>query len=80
MPSVRIDGFNDGERTFGGGGNCYPVRVEGIDAAVVVPDRTHYPSDLIEIIAPVKLRDALKLKDGDRVVTQLKKQGMEGQK
>ena len=36
----------------------------GIDAAVVVPDRTHYPSDLIEIIAPVKLRDALKLKDG----------------
>ncbi|HII79149.1 MAG TPA: CTP-dependent riboflavin kinase [Methanosarcina sp.] len=78
MPSVQIDGFNDGERTFGGG-NCYPIRVGGIEAAVVVPDRTHYPSDLIEIIAPVKLRDALKLKDGDRIVTQLKKQGTEGQ-
>lgn len=79
MPAVRIEGFNDGERTFGGG-NCYPVRVEGIEAAVVVPDRTHYPSDLIEIIAPVKLRDALKLKDGDKVVTRLRKQGTEGQK
>ncbi|MDI9394607.1 MAG: winged helix-turn-helix domain-containing protein/riboflavin kinase [Euryarchaeota archaeon] len=78
MPSVHIDGFNDGERTFGGG-ICYPVRVGDIEAAVVVPDRTHYPTDLIEIIAPVKLRDALKLKDGDRIVTQLKKQGTEGQ-
>jgi riboflavin kinase len=76
MPAIRIEGFSDGERTFGGG-NCYPVRVGGIEAAVVVPDRTHYPSDLIEIIAPVKLRDALKLKDGDRIVTQLKKQGTE---
>jgi len=78
MPAVRIEGFNDGERTFGGG-NCYPIRVEGIEAAVIVPERTHYPSDLIEIIAPVKLRDALKLKDGDRIVTQVKKQGTEGQ-
>jgi riboflavin kinase, archaea type len=78
MSAIRIDGFNDGERTFGGG-NCYPIRVGGIEAAVVVPDRTHYPSDLIEIIAPVKLRDALKLKDGDRIVTRVKKQGMEGQ-
>jgi len=79
IPAIRIDGFNDGERTFGGG-RCYPVKVGGIEAAVVVPDRTHYPSDLIEIIAPIKLRDALKLKDGDRIVTQLNKQGTEGQK
>lgn len=79
MPSVRVEGFNDGERTFGGG-NCYPVVVGGIEAAIVAPERTHYPSDLIEIIAPVKLRDALELNDGDRVVVQLKKQGMENQK
>jgi len=78
-PAIRVEGFNDGERTFGGG-NCYPVVIGGIEAAVVVPERTHYPSDLIEIIAPVKLRDALKLNDGDRVVVQLKKQGMENQK
>ncbi|HWQ44710.1 MAG TPA: winged helix-turn-helix domain-containing protein/riboflavin kinase [Methanosarcina barkeri] len=79
MPAVRIEGFNDGERTFGGG-NCYPVIIGGIEAAVVAPERTHYPSDLIEIIAPVKLRDALQLNDGDRVVIQVKNQGMENQK
>ncbi|MCO5384218.1 MAG: winged helix-turn-helix domain-containing protein/riboflavin kinase [Methanosarcina barkeri] len=79
MPAVRIEGFNDGERTFGGG-KCYPVIIGGIEAAVVAPERTHYPSDLIEIIAPVKLRDALQLNDGDRVVIQVKNQGMENQK
>jgi riboflavin kinase len=72
MPAGRVEGFNDGERTFGGG-KCYPVVVGGIDAAIVSPDRTHYPSHLIEIIAPIKLRDALELKDGDRVVIQVKK-------
>ena len=72
LPAVQIEGFNDGERTFGGG-KCYSVNIGGIEAAVVAPERTHYPSDLIEIIAPVKLRDTLNLKDGDRVVIQLKK-------
>jgi riboflavin kinase len=76
MPAVRIEGFSDGERTFGGG-SCYSVNICGIEAAVIAPERTHYPSDLIEIIAPVKLRDALELKDGDKVVIQVKKQGME---
>lgn len=78
LPAVQIEGFNDGERTFGGG-KCYPVSVGGIEAAVVAPERTHYPSDLIEIISPVKLRDSLNLKDGDRVVIQVKKKGMESQ-
>lgn len=79
MPAIQVEGFSDGERTFGGG-KCYPVVVGGIEAAVIAPERTHYPSDLIEIIAPVKLRDALELNDGDRVVIQVKRQGTESQK
>ncbi len=61
-----IHGFNDGERSFGGG-KCYPVEIDGIKSAVIIPDRTHYPEDLLEIIAPVKLREALRIKDGDEV-------------
>jgi riboflavin kinase len=61
-----IHGFNDGERTFGGG-KCYLVEIGGIKAAVILPDRSHYPDDLLEIIAPVKLREKLGLKDGDDV-------------
>ena len=79
MPAAQVDGFNDGERTFGGG-KCYFVVIGGIEAAIVAPDRTHYPSDLIEIIAPVKLRDVLELNDGDRVVVQVKTQGRESKK
>jgi len=61
-----ISGFTDGERTFGGG-KCYPVKIEEIDGAVIVPDRSHYPDDLLEIIAPVNLRNTLRLKDGDQI-------------
>ena len=79
MPAAQVDGFNDGERTFGGG-KCYFVVIGGIEAAIVAPDRTHYPSDLIEIISPVKLRDVLELNDGDRAVVQVKTQGRESKK
>ncbi|MDD3042034.1 MAG: winged helix-turn-helix domain-containing protein/riboflavin kinase [Methanosarcinaceae archaeon] len=77
--AVQINGFNDGERSYGGG-KCYRVKVCGIEAALIVPDRTHYPADLIEIISPIKLREALGLKDGDRVNILIVKQGMETQK
>lgn len=66
MDPLIIHGFNDGERTFGGG-KCYHIEIEGIKSAVIIPDRTHYPADLLEIIAPVKLREVLKLNDGDEV-------------
>ena len=66
MEPLIINGFNDGERSFGGG-KCYPIEIEGIKSAIIIPDRTHYPADLLEIIAPVKLREALKLNDGNEV-------------
>lgn len=64
--AATVSGFTDGQRTFGGG-KCYPVQIEGLDGAVIVPDRSHYPDDLLEIIAPVNLRKALRLKDGDKI-------------
>lgn len=66
MHAATVSGFTDGQRTFGGG-KCYPVQIEGLDGAVIVPDRSHYPDDLLEIIAPVNLRKALRLKDGDKI-------------
>ncbi|WP_367344367.1 winged helix-turn-helix domain-containing protein/riboflavin kinase [Methanomethylovorans sp.] len=63
---IIIEGFNDGERTFGAG-KCYPIRINGIKSAVIIPERTHYPANLLEIIAPVNLREKLHLEDGDEV-------------
>jgi len=64
--AIHISGFTDGQRTFGAV-KCYPAQIEGIRSAVVVPDRSHYPDDLVEIIAPVNLRKTLGLEDGDKV-------------
>lgn len=64
--SIRIMGFTDQNRTFGKG-SCFMVRISDIQGAVITPERTHYPEDIIEIIAPVNLRNYLDLKDGHKV-------------
>ncbi len=44
---------------------CFKALVmKKVWGAVVVPHVPDYPSDLLEILAPVNLRDALRLKDG----------------
>jgi CTP-dependent riboflavin kinase len=44
---------------------CYPVLVDGrIEAAIVLPLVTGYPANVVELLAPVRLRDALDLADG----------------
>jgi riboflavin kinase len=69
--SVAIDAWSDDERTYGSA-TCYPVVVEanGLTegpAHVLVPDRTHHDPDLLEVIAPTKLRTSLELTDGSEV-------------
>ncbi|HTT15086.1 MAG TPA: DUF120 domain-containing protein [Thermoplasmata archaeon] len=62
---IRIDGFQASGRTFGGA-TCFVARMNGTACHLIRPDRTHY-QDVVEFIAPVRLRDALSLTDGDRV-------------
>ncbi|RLI85430.1 MAG: riboflavin kinase [Archaeoglobales archaeon] len=63
---IRIEGFSTADRTFGDV-KAFKCRIDGVDGAVVLPKRTHYPGDVLEVIAPVKLREKLGLKDGDTV-------------
>ncbi len=63
--AIEIEGFSEEGRSFGKC-KCYPIKLISIDAAVVRPERSRYPPELIEVIAPVKLR-ALGLEDGDTV-------------
>lgn len=64
---IEIKGFTTRNRTFGAG-HCYPVKVaNGIQGAIMVPERTHYPEDIIEIISPVNIREKLKLEDGSKI-------------
>ncbi|GFO96423.1 CTP-dependent riboflavin kinase [groundwater metagenome] len=63
---INISGFTTENRTFGSG-SCFNVMIEDVRGAVIVPERTHYPEDIIEIIAPVNLREHLNLRDGSAV-------------
>jgi CTP-dependent riboflavin kinase len=48
-------------------GRCFRARIGTVPAAVVVPHVDDYPADKLELIAAVRVRDALGLAPGDRV-------------
>ena len=43
------------------------VFMNKLECAVVIPEVEGYPEDMIEIVAPVNLREKFQLKDGDTV-------------
>ncbi len=63
---IPIQGFVANERTYGDA-RCLPCRIDSYPCGIVVPGRTHYPEDIVEVIAPVELRTTLGLKDHDMV-------------
>ena len=66
----RIKGFSTDGRTFGDA-RCIPCRIGTIRCGIVVPGRTHYPDDLIEVIAPVALRRKLGVEDNDSITVEV---------
>ncbi|MEM4733089.1 MAG: DUF120 domain-containing protein [Candidatus Bathyarchaeia archaeon] len=48
-------------------GKLFEAFIGKLHCAIVIPEVPGYPRDVLEIIAPFNLREALKLKDGDEV-------------
>lgn len=71
-PSIFIDGFSDGTRTYGWV-KCYHARINDIvdNAAVLVLERTHYDDNMLEVIAPVSIKHTAGIKNGDKVKVQV---------
>jgi riboflavin kinase, archaea type len=67
---IRIKGFSTDGRTFGDA-KCLPCRIGSISCGIVMPGRTHYPEDIIEVIAPVALRRKLGVEDSDTVTVEV---------
>ncbi|RLG18842.1 riboflavin kinase [Candidatus Micrarchaeota archaeon] len=63
----RIEGFKAEDRFFGGLTAYSAIINDKIRGALVVPDRTHYRKDVIELVAKENIRKELDLKDGDLV-------------
>jgi len=54
------------------GGKCFTALIgKRIRGAVVIPDSSRHPSHVLEIIAPLSLREELNLDDGDEVDVQV---------
>ena len=66
-PGIKIEGFQAGNRSFGGG-RCFRTRIGSEPCgAIFLPNRTHYPADVLEVVSPDNLREKLGLRDGDLV-------------
>ncbi len=66
VPGVRIEGFSNGSRTYGSV-KAFKCTIGDIPCGVLLIERTSHGPEVIEVVAPVKLRDRLGLKDGDDV-------------
>ncbi|MEN3047936.1 MAG: DUF120 domain-containing protein [Candidatus Caldarchaeales archaeon] len=67
IADVRIEGFRNGNRTYGGLKAISGTFNDSELCAVLFIERTHYGDDVVEIISPVYLRGRFGLKDGDKV-------------
>ena len=66
-PFTLIEGFANGNRSFGPA-KCFPAEIaDKVEGALIFPVRTHYAGDVVELISPQYLRRHLHLKDGDTV-------------
>jgi riboflavin kinase, archaea type len=68
-PSIFINGFSDKSRTYGWA-KCYKANInDGIvnNAAVIVLERTHYDDSMLEVIAPVSIKETTGIKNGDKI-------------
>ncbi|MCS7094640.1 MAG: DUF120 domain-containing protein [Thaumarchaeota archaeon] len=67
IADVYIEGFKNGSRTYGGLKAIHGTFNDSELCAVLFIERTHYGSDVVEVISPVYLRGRFALKDGDKV-------------
>jgi riboflavin kinase len=66
-PTALIEGFKDGERSFGSA-KLYQVLInDEMKGALIVADRTIHDLSVMEIVSPSYLRRHFKLSDGDPI-------------
>jgi len=66
---IKIKGYKKDGKTFGGA-NCHKAKIKEINGAIIMPEINKH-EDIIEFIAPVRLKSELKLTDGDKVKIEL---------
>ena len=62
----RLDGFEHGETEYSGM-DIYICEIMGVEAAYLDLDVTDYGDEVVEIVAPIELREFLDVEDGDEL-------------
>lgn len=71
FPSVFIDGFSDGQRTYGWV-RCYPIQIlPDIRCYIIRLERTHHDPYIMEIISDVHLRSQAAITDGSQITVSI---------
>jgi riboflavin kinase len=65
-PAILVDGFSDDKRTYGWV-KCYPAKINNIDAALILLERTHHDDSIIELISKTNIKKAIKLSTGSKI-------------
>ncbi|MFH1779630.1 MAG: DUF120 domain-containing protein [Candidatus Micrarchaeota archaeon] len=55
MKGILIEGFKEGDRVLGQA-QCFKAWWNDVEGAVLIPKRTHYASNVMELIFPIDLR------------------------
>jgi riboflavin kinase len=68
---ITIEGWEDGDQSYGPA-YCYPTEIEAAGGRcstvhIIEPVRTRHGEEVVELLAPVKLRDELPCGDGEYV-------------
>ncbi|WP_455280254.1 DUF120 domain-containing protein [[Eubacterium] cellulosolvens] len=67
LPLISIKGFTTEKRSFGPAKCAKAIMNDEVQISIVLAMRSHYGSDVIEIVSKENLRKKLKLKDGDNI-------------
>ena len=70
IDDLGIEGFKKDERIFGSI-KCFKCKINGIEGSIIIPERSHYGSEILEIISPFELRKKLNLKNEDEVFVEV---------
>ncbi len=67
LEGIKINSFSDGKRTYGWV-KCFPATLNNsINCELIILERTHHDTSIIELISKVCIRKTGKLKDGSKV-------------
>jgi riboflavin kinase len=67
LPLISIKGFTTEKRSFGRAKCAKAIMNDEVQVSIILAMRSHYGSDVVEIVTKENLRKKLKLKDGDTI-------------